>query len=290
MAESYTAAGLTQFLSMTVFLNNRISQCSVATCLRCGGIFNNTLLQIYYRVCQSKNSDNRSAFDELTGKSTSVAPFWIHSVVLFCLTVDYNSQMFCITLYKKNMAAITYGIRNGDKLEVTAFVFRNSKRRVITDIQLCTARTWCSWGSSDITIIISSSSYHTTFAMASSSSSSSYLMTSLHFHLGLLWPLYGIGQAIIFFALWFLLLSIFYLSFFPRLILAVADWMSAILPHMVWPQCEFRMQVWNVLHAARWKYRMQKVAKNCHLGTIAQLCLAISSQLSMYRQSEKKTR
>ena len=39
------------------------------------------------------------------------------------------------------------------------------------------------------------------------------------------------------FALWFLLLlsSVFYLSFFPRLISAVADWMSAILPHMVWP-------------------------------------------------------
>ena len=31
------------------------------------------------------------------------------------------------------------------------------------------------------------------------------------------------------FVLWFLL------SFFPRLISAVADWMSAILPHMVWP-------------------------------------------------------
>jgi len=32
------------------------------------------------------------------------------------------------------------------------------------------------------------------------------------------------------FALWLLL------SFFiPRLILAAADWMSAILPHMVWP-------------------------------------------------------
>jgi len=29
--------------------------------------------------------------------------------------------------------------------------------------------------------------------------------------------------------LWFLHL------FFPRLISAVADWMSAILPHMVWP-------------------------------------------------------
>jgi len=32
-------------------------------------------------------------------------------------------------------------------------------------------------------------------------------------------------------ALWFLLSS----SFFPRLIAAVAHWMSAILPHMVWP-------------------------------------------------------
>ena len=27
----------------------------------------------------------------------------------------------------------------------------------------------------------------------------------------------------------------FFLSFFPRLISAVGDWMSAILPHMVWP-------------------------------------------------------
>jgi len=33
------------------------------------------------------------------------------------------------------------------------------------------------------------------------------------------------------FILWFLS-SIF---FFPRLISAVGDWMSAILPHMVWP-------------------------------------------------------
>ena len=35
------------------------------------------------------------------------------------------------------------------------------------------------------------------------------------------------------FVLW-LLLS-FFLSFFPRLISAAADWMSTILPHMVWP-------------------------------------------------------
>jgi len=33
------------------------------------------------------------------------------------------------------------------------------------------------------------------------------------------------------FALWFLLSS----TFFPRLISAVAHWMSAILAHMVWP-------------------------------------------------------
>ena len=38
------------------------------------------------------------------------------------------------------------------------------------------------------------------------------------------------------------------------------------------------MQVWNVLQAARWKCRTQKLAKNHHLGTIAQLCPAISSQ------------
>jgi len=44
-----------------------------------------------------------------------------------------------------------------------------------------------------------------------------------------LWPPYAIGQAIIFFVLWFLL-SIFYLlSIFHRLISVVADWMSTIL-------------------------------------------------------------
>jgi len=39
------------------------------------------------------------------------------------------------------------------------------------------------------------------------------------------------------------------------------------------------MQVWNVLLAARWKYRTQKWCKNRHLRTIAQLCRAVSSQL-----------
>ena len=84
------------------------------------------------------------------------------------------------------------------------------------------------------------------------------------------------------FVLWFLLAIFFLSSSFPRLISAVADWVSTILPHMVWPYCEFRMQVWNVLHVARWKYRMPKnIGKICHLRTIAlaQLCRAISSQL-----------
>jgi len=47
----------------------------------------------------------------------------------------------------------------------------------------------------------------------------------------LLWSPYVIGQTIIF------LPCDFYLSsfFFPRLISAVGDWMSTILPHMVWP-------------------------------------------------------
>jgi len=107
-------------------------------------------------------------------------------------------------------------------------------------------------------------------------------------------PPYRIGQAIIFLPCGFFYLSVclclsvlsypilylsIYLLVFPRLISANADWMSAILAHMVWPSCEFRMQIWNVLHAARWNNRTQKNTKIRHLGTIAQLCRAISSQL-----------
>ena len=47
---------------------------------------------------------------------------------------------------------------------------------------------------------------------------------------------------------------------------AVADWMSTILAHMVWPSGEFKMQVWNVLHGARCKYRTQKVVKKSPSG------------------------
>jgi len=54
--------------------------------------------------------------------------------------------------------------------------------------------------------------------------------------------------------------------FIPRLISAIADCMYTILLHMMWPWCEFRMQVWNVLHVACWKCRTQKIAKNSPSG------------------------
>ena len=44
------------------------------------------------------------------------------------------------------------------------------------------------------------------------------------------------------------------------------------------------MQVWNVLHAACWKHRTQKSRQKSPSGTIAQICRAISSQLSSERQ------
>jgi len=73
---------------------------------------------------------------------------------------------------------------------------------------------------------------------------------------------YGIGQTIIFSSCGFYLL----LLLFPRPISAAAHWMSTILRHMVWPYCEFRMQVWNVLRAARWKCRTPKISKNWPSG------------------------
>jgi len=48
------------------------------------------------------------------------------------------------------------------------------------------------------------------------------------------------------------------------------------------------MQVWNVLHAAHWEYRTQKLRKNRHLRTIPQLCWAISTQLRHVLTVEKK--
>jgi len=73
----------------------------------------------------------------------------------------------------------------------------------------------------------------------------------------------------------FVLVSSSLSSFFPRLISAVADWMSTILPHMMRPysaNLECRSEMFT------WLAEIQE-AKNRQLGTIAQFCLAISLQL-----------
>jgi len=69
--------------------------------------------------------------------------------------------------------------------------------------------------------------------------------------------------------------SSFFLSFFPRLISAVADWMSAVCGLSANLRC--RSETCRTRLAGN--TGRKKVAKNRHLGTIAQLCRAISSQL-----------
>ena len=66
----------------------------------------------------------------------------------------------------------------------------------------------------------------------------------------LLWPPCVADAHIIFISCGFFF---YLLLFFPCLISAVAEWMSTILLRMVWPYYEVRMQVWNVLRAARRK-------------------------------------
>jgi len=56
-----------------------------------------------------------------------------------------------------------------------------------------------------------------------------HILCSICYYYFGLWPPYVIGQAI------YISSCGFFLSFFPRLISAVADWMATILAHMVWP-------------------------------------------------------
>jgi len=67
--------------------------------------------------------------------------------------------------------------------------------------------------------------------LSSTASSAWTYLLKMTFYL-FLWSPYGIGQTIIFSSCRLLYLSIFS---FPRLISAITDWMSAILPHMVRP-------------------------------------------------------
>ena len=73
--------------------------------------------------------------------------------------------------------------------------------------------------------------------------------------------------------------------FFPRLNSVVGDWMYTILRHMVWPysanlECRSEMRCKRLaVHTGR---------KKSSLGTIAQLCRAISSQRSHVSTIGKK--
>jgi len=86
------------------------------------------------------------------------------------------------------------------------------------------------------------------------------------------------------FALWFLLLSSF---FFPRLISAVADWMSTILLHMVCLSADLGCRSGMCCMRLPGNAGRKNNVKNRHLGTIAQLVGLCLRNESVYRQSEK---
>ena len=89
-----------------------------------------------------------------------------------------------------------------------------------------------------------------------------------------LWPPYLIGGHYIF-ALWFL--SSIYLSSFFFLAWSQRPQIGCLPYFYTWrgpsANLEFRMQVWNVLHAARCKYRTQKSRQKSpsghHLSTLS---------------------
>ena len=66
--------------------------------------------------------------------------------------------------------------------------------------------------------------------------------------------------------------------FFPGLISAVADWMSTIIPHMVWPCANLGCRSETCCTRLAENTGRNKSPKIRHLATIAQLCRAISSQ------------
>ena len=86
-----------------------------------------------------------------------------------------------------------------------------------------------------------------------------------------------------------LLLLLILSSFFPRLISAVAEWMSAIYLH-TWCGLSANLRCRSETCCTRLAENTgrRNVAKNRHLGTIAQLCRAISSQLRHVSTSGKK--
>jgi len=96
-----------------------------------------------------------------------------------------------------------------------------------------------------------------------------------------LWSPYVIGQTIIFLPCDFNLFCFvfFLLFFFARLISAVANWMSTILH--TWCGLSANLECRSETCCTRLAENTgcKKVDKNRHLGTIPQLCRAISSQI-----------
>jgi len=80
------------------------------------------------------------------------------------------------------------------------------------------------------------------------------------------------------FILWFLSIFFFFF-FFPRLISAAAHWMSTILRHMGGPSANLECRSETCCAQLTVNAGPKKSPKIGHLGTIAQLCQAISSQL-----------
>jgi len=99
----------------------------------------------------------------------------------------------------------------------------------------------------------------------------------------LLWPPYVIGQSIIFSSSGFCFFSLLSCFIFPRLISAVAHWRSTVPYFHTWSRCGLSANLerrsdmcctWLAENTGR-----KKSLKIRHLGTIAQLCWAVSSQL-----------
>jgi len=85
------------------------------------------------------------------------------------------------------------------------------------------------------------------------------------------------------FVLWFHLSSSIFV--FPRIVSAVADWMSTIL--RTWCGLSTNLECRSEMYCTR--HAEYTGRKNRHLGTIAQLCRAIYSQLRHMLRIGKKT-
>ena len=96
-----------------------------------------------------------------------------------------------------------------------------------------------------------------------------------------LWPPYVIGQAIIFLPCGFFLLSIFYLSIFFFLAESQRPQVGCLPYFDTWCGPSANLECRSVRCCTRLAANAgpKKVAKNRHLGTMPQLCRAISSQL-----------